>query len=118
MNSTITDNSSQGSAGGGGVYCGGTAGSITLINCTVSDNVNSYFNGGGGGGGLCDNHGPDPSAGGTTIINSTITGNTANGGDGGGLELDNGSLTLSTAPSPSIRPPATEAVFRLATTPN
>ena len=69
-NSTITGNSAT--LDGGGIYNNGTA---TVTNSTFSGNSSSHI-----GGGIYNN-----SIGTMTLTNTTITGNSTNGGDGGGI---------------------------------
>jgi hypothetical protein len=80
---TIRHGNSLGSGGGGiavNTYsASGTAGTITLINNTISENTASY------GGGLYANSSSNTGvAGNVTIENNTISGNTANNNWGGG----------------------------------
>jgi parallel beta-helix repeat protein len=92
INSTISGNSAEGRyTAGGGIYCGGD---LTIINSIISGN-----SAGNGGGAYCDGdltitnstvkNNSGRVAGGifcgdSTITNCTITGNTADGDDGGG----------------------------------
>src|SRR5262249_5898603 len=68
-------NNSAGSSGGGGIY---NDGALTVNNCLFTNN---HMDGGGSGGGIQNN-----SSGTLTVSNSTFTGNTGtHGGSGGGI---------------------------------
>jgi len=78
---TITDGNTTGSNGGGI----SNAGTLTVNNCTVSNNISGNGNPGAGGG--IENTGT------LTVSNSTVSGNSASNGGGG---IDNyGTLTVS-----------------------
>jgi len=83
-NSTISNNATTGKLGKGGrIYT--DTGAITLVGTTISGNTL-----GGEGGGVYVDYG-------ATIINSIISSNRATGGglgDGGGIDVDSGFLTL------------------------
>lgn len=64
---------------GGGIYC--HDGILTMMNCTVSENISVWH-----GGGIFNDHGA------LTLTDSTISGNTAL--DGGGILNESGTLTL------------------------
>jgi hypothetical protein len=84
VNCTISNNSSNGDAGGVAVL-GGTAGTIvgsTITGNTAGDTECCGFGGGVGNGGT------------TAIVNSTISGNTSYAGQGGGIGSD-GAVSLS-----------------------
>lgn len=81
LNSTVSDN--EGFFGAGGVYSDDGSANMTLVNVTVSGNQTS--NGGNAGGVY--------SEGTTTIINSTIINNSAEG-SGGGIYRQNGTLSI------------------------
>ena len=103
-NSTVRDNSANGSYGGsgsgGGVYNSGQA---TLTNCTVSGNITTVGESSGdpgvdpgGGGGIA-------SVGGTLVVSeSTISGNNTGGNGGGVLILDPSAGEISPGPAGSI----------------
>jgi hypothetical protein len=79
---TIARGASPG--GGGGVL---NAGTLTISNCTVSDNQATF---GSRGGGIYNNGGN------LTVSNSTLSGNSASGtGGGGGIYSAGGTLTVS-----------------------
>ena len=77
IDSTVSNNESR--SVGGGIY---NAGTLSLIDSTVSGNTAR-----GDGGGIENDSGT------LTLTNSTVSGNTARG-DGGGIENDSGTLTL------------------------
>jgi hypothetical protein len=79
INSTVSGNVSD-APGGGGLY---NAGTLTLINSTVSGNSALYFDGGG-----LLNYGA------ATLMNSTISGNSAYSGGGLSNLSTSGTLTL------------------------
>ncbi len=103
---TITDGNPTGGSDGGGLLNDGT---VTLTNCTFSNN--SATDGGGGlwnsatatltnvtfSGNTCDfgGGGLDNIGGAATLTDCTVSGNSGNGGYGGGLAIDGGTLTLS-----------------------
>lgn len=71
INSTISNSSTVGvGADGGGIFTSGTTGTVNITNSTISGNSTYYGGAFAGGGDL-------------TVINSTITGNTANFYGGG-----------------------------------
>lgn len=78
--STVRDNTSFHA---GGI---GNSATLTLRNSTVRNNVASHLAGG-----------IDSVGSALTLINSTVSGNTANGDVGGGIRHQNGTLTLNTS---------------------
>ena len=86
---TLTDSTVSGNRATGGRSCGGIynngAASLTLIRSTVSGNAGG---GGSSGGGICN----FPNNGTVTLIDSTVSDNTAH--VGGGIWNNNGTLTL------------------------
>ncbi|MEM9539684.1 MAG: DUF4347 domain-containing protein [Cyanobacteria bacterium P01_E01_bin.42] len=98
--STITNNTAADDGGGlSNVGIGGSAANMRLTNTTISNNVSQGDGGTADGGGAIDNDGNfDESGAGATldITGGSITGNTATGGQGGGIRSKDGStLTIS-----------------------
>jgi len=86
-NSAISGNTSQNNRGGG-IYIA-SAGDVTITNSAIADNQTTYVSSSGRHGGGIYNLGT------LTVVNSTISGNTAEYGDGGGIYNDiSGILTI------------------------
>jgi hypothetical protein len=88
-NSTINNNSTGsklGGNGGGGIFNDG--GTLTVTNSTVSNNHSADF-----GGGILNNAGCCLQIGALTVMNSTVSGNSAIGG--GGIENNAGVVNVS-----------------------
>lgn len=80
--STIADNISQGTTGGGGIAA--TWGStVTITDSTISGNQETEITNGFGGGVLVSGGGPNNAPGKLTVIRSTISGNSTNRNGGG-----------------------------------
>jgi hypothetical protein len=77
QNTTISNNSTGGGGGGGGITFFGVAPSLSIFNSTIADNIG--FDGGGIFGLFRGGYGA------AQITNSTITGNRAPAGSGGGI---------------------------------
>jgi hypothetical protein len=85
-NCTVRGCYAEGIFGGGGLYVG--PGNLSLVNCSITENDSPSI-----GGGVAINLG-----GSVSMLNSTISGNSASdtilGGNGGGIHLQTGSLGL------------------------
>ena len=87
LNSTVTQNSANGSIyGGGGIFCQGAP--VTIANSTISDN-NSVRNGGG-----IYNWGSALTIQNSTIVNNTADSDNNGSGNGGGIYRDSGTVTV------------------------